>query len=78
MMEEPPSRLPAWLTDEDIRIYGDAYATSGFFGPVSWYRNSDRNYETAEDLSPNSVTMPRTSSAASATASSPTGRWSMP
>ena len=58
MMEEPPSPLPGWLTEEDIAVYGDAYAKSGFFGPVSWYRNFDRNYETAKDLDPKVMTMP--------------------
>ena len=58
MMEEPPTPLPGWLTEEDIAVYGDAYAKSGFFGPVSWYRNFDRNYETAKDLDPKVMTMP--------------------
>jgi pimeloyl-ACP methyl ester carboxylesterase len=58
MMEEPPTPLPSWLTEDDIQIYGDAYAKSGFFGPVSWYRNFDRNYETAKDLDPKLMTMP--------------------
>ena len=46
------------ITEEDIAVYGDAYAKSGFFGPVSWYRNFDRNYETAKDLDPKVMTMP--------------------
>jgi len=58
MMEEPPDPLPAWLTEEDIQVYADAYAKSGFFGPVSWYRNFDRNFESGKDLSADLVTMP--------------------
>jgi pimeloyl-ACP methyl ester carboxylesterase len=58
MMEEPPSPLPAWLTEEDVQVYADGFAKSGFFGPVSWYRNFDRNYETAKDLDPAVMTMP--------------------
>jgi pimeloyl-ACP methyl ester carboxylesterase len=58
MMEEPPSPLPAWLTEEDLKVYAAAYAHSGFFGPVSWYRNFDRNFESGKDLSADLVTMP--------------------
>lgn len=31
------------LTPEDVDTYARAFETSGFFGPVSWYRNIDRN-----------------------------------
>jgi len=58
MMREPPDPLPAWLTDEDIQVYADSFAKSGFFGPVSWYRNFDRNFESGQDLDPKSVSMP--------------------
>ena len=58
MMKEPPDPLPAWLTAADIQTYADGFAKSGFFGPVSWYRNFDRNYETAKDLDPAVITMP--------------------
>jgi pimeloyl-ACP methyl ester carboxylesterase len=58
MMEEPPTPLPSWLTEEDIQVYADEYAHSGFFGPVSWYRNFDRNYESGKDLTPALATMP--------------------
>lgn len=58
MMSEPPDPLPAWLTAEDIQVYADGFAKSGFFGPVSWYRNFDRNYETSKDLDPSRVSMP--------------------
>lgn len=57
-MSEPPDPLPAWLTPEDIQVYADGFAKSGFFGPVSWYRNFDRNHETSKDLDPARVSMP--------------------
>lgn len=31
------------LTEDDIQVYVDGFTRSGFFGPVSWYRNIDRN-----------------------------------
>ncbi|TDD32110.1 alpha/beta hydrolase [Actinomadura sp. KC06] len=40
-----PEKLPAWLTDDDIATYVAEYASSGFTGPVNWYRNLDRNWE---------------------------------
>lgn len=58
MMSEPPDPLPAWLTADDIQVYADNFAKSGFFGPVSWYRNFDRNFETAKDLDVGVMTMP--------------------
>ncbi|TDC88426.1 alpha/beta hydrolase [Actinomadura sp. 7K507] len=40
-----PEKLPAWITDEDIAVYVEEYAESGFTGPLNWYRNLDRNWE---------------------------------
>jgi pimeloyl-ACP methyl ester carboxylesterase len=40
-----PQALPAWLTQRDIDTYVAQYATSGFSGPLNWYRNLDRNWE---------------------------------
>ena len=57
-MSEPPDPLPSWLTAEDIAVYADAFAKTGFFGPVSWYRNLDRNYETAKDFDVARASMP--------------------
>jgi pimeloyl-ACP methyl ester carboxylesterase len=45
-----PDELPAWLTAEDLAVYVDHFRTSGFFGPISWYRNLDANYERVKDL----------------------------
>ncbi|SEG14212.1 Pimeloyl-ACP methyl ester carboxylesterase [Thermomonospora echinospora] len=40
-----PGRLPGWLTEGDIATFAAEYASSGFTGPVNWYRNLDRNWE---------------------------------
>ena len=45
----PPAELPAWLTEEDLAAYVDAFEASGFFGPVSWYRNLDHNHALVKD-----------------------------
>jgi len=38
------------LTEDELRVFADAFRQGGFFGPVSWYRNFTRNWERAEGL----------------------------
>jgi pimeloyl-ACP methyl ester carboxylesterase len=38
-----PDRLPPWLSEADLAVYGAAFAASGFRGPLNWYRNLRRN-----------------------------------
>jgi pimeloyl-ACP methyl ester carboxylesterase len=45
-----PDSLPEWLTPDDHAHYIAQFATSGFFGPTSWYRNLDANWELTRDL----------------------------
>ena len=40
-----PDGLPPWMSEEDLKIYVDAFTAKGFHGPVNWYRNLDRNWE---------------------------------
>jgi pimeloyl-ACP methyl ester carboxylesterase len=40
-----PEELPAWLSEEDIAAYAEAFAKEGFTGALNWYRNIDRNWE---------------------------------
>lgn len=53
-----PDVLPHWLTSADLDHYVRQFENSGFFGPVSWYRNLDANYEVLKDLSADLVSMP--------------------
>ena len=32
-------KLPAWLTEDDLKVYLECYRESGFRGPINWYRN---------------------------------------
>ena len=63
MMSEPPA-LPylgpegPWLTEADLAVYAAEFQHSGFFGPVSWYRNMDANALRAEGLGAERLTMP--------------------
>jgi pimeloyl-ACP methyl ester carboxylesterase len=45
-----PDRLPAWLPRADLDHYIEQYTTSGFFGPISWYRNLDDDFELTRGL----------------------------
>ncbi len=33
-----PSRPPAWLTDEELAVYAEAFEHTGFQGGLNWYR----------------------------------------
>jgi pimeloyl-ACP methyl ester carboxylesterase len=63
MMKAPPA-LPLvgpegpWLSEQDLRTYADEFAHSGFFGPISYYRNLDANFDRVKDLGPERVGMP--------------------
>jgi pimeloyl-ACP methyl ester carboxylesterase len=53
-----PAVLPAWITEDDVDVYAEAFAKSGFFGPVSFYRNMDANWERSKDIPASVYTMP--------------------
>lgn len=40
-----PSRMPDWLTPEDLDEFVSAFTASGFRGGLNYYRNLDRNWE---------------------------------
>ncbi len=50
-----PTGLPPWLTQADLDHYVGQFTTSGFFGPISWYRNLDADWELTKDLPPPKV-----------------------
>ena len=56
-LSEPPD-LPGWLTEEDLAVYVDAFARTGFTGPLNWYRNMDRNWELGHPPAGGRVTVP--------------------
>jgi pimeloyl-ACP methyl ester carboxylesterase len=63
IMAAPPARPflgpeGLWLTEADLQLYADEFTHSGFFGPLSYYRNLDANYEVVKDFGPERVTMP--------------------
>lgn len=67
MMPEPPALTPStpfpgpeepWLTPADLDVYTDQFTASGFFGPVSYYRNLDANFDLVKDLPASRLSMP--------------------
>lgn len=40
-----PETMPAWLSEADLDVYTREFEYSGFFGPLSRYRNVDRDWE---------------------------------
>jgi hypothetical protein len=38
---ETPSRLPPWITEEELQVHADTFLESGFTGPLNYYRAMD-------------------------------------
>jgi pimeloyl-ACP methyl ester carboxylesterase len=56
--EDEQPKLPAWLTEEDLRIYVEAFERTGFTGGLNYYRNLDRTWELTADLAGRRVEPP--------------------
>jgi pimeloyl-ACP methyl ester carboxylesterase len=56
--EMPPARPWPWLSEDDLLYYVEQFRHSGFFGPVSYYRNFDANYERVKNIGLDRLTMP--------------------
>ena len=49
---------PAFLSQEEFQVYLDAFRKGGMSGPLNFYRNIDRNWETTSDLADRVVECP--------------------
>lgn len=60
MLSDPPDDRSAWdwFTDEDLAYFTGEFSRTGYFGPLSWYRNIDRNWETTPELDGAAPRMP--------------------
>jgi pimeloyl-ACP methyl ester carboxylesterase len=45
-----PDGVPDWMTDDDLAVYTEQFTAGGFFGPLSWYRNLDADFDLLADL----------------------------
>jgi len=51
-------RLPAWLSEQELAVYVEAFERTGFTGGLNWYRNMDRNWELTEAVAERRVEQP--------------------
>jgi epoxide hydrolase A/B len=58
ILQAAPDQLPAWITEHDVDVYTEGLTRSGLFGPVSFYRNIDANWERSKDIPATVYTMP--------------------
>jgi pimeloyl-ACP methyl ester carboxylesterase len=49
---------PSWLTEEELAVYVEAFARTGFSGGLNWYRNIDRNWELTAGVGARRVEQP--------------------
>jgi pimeloyl-ACP methyl ester carboxylesterase len=49
---------PAWMSEEELQAYVDAFQRTGFTGGLNWYRNIDRNWELVEPYAETRITQP--------------------
>lgn len=47
-----------FISDDEVRVFADAFRAGGFRGPINFYRNFQRNWETTEHLTGAQVTVP--------------------
>jgi pimeloyl-ACP methyl ester carboxylesterase len=53
-----PDPFPAWLTDADLDYYVHEFEQSGFFGPISRYRNHQRDWAWLQQFKGRKLEMP--------------------
>ncbi len=53
-----PQVFPAWLTGADLDYYVDQFTASGFFGPISRYRNHERDFDWLQQFNGRKLDMP--------------------
>lgn len=53
-----PEPFPSWLSDADLDFYVGEFERSGFFGPLSRYRNHDRDFHWAQAYKDRKIKQP--------------------
>lgn len=53
-----PETMPHWLSQADLDVYTREFEYSGFFGPLSRYRNVDRDWEDLAGFANQPITIP--------------------
>ena len=55
---EDPAVFPGWMTDSDMDYYVGEFEKSGFFGPISRYRNHTRDFEYLQSFKAQKIEQP--------------------
>lgn len=55
---EEESKPPAWMSEEELDVYVEAFERTGFSGGLNWYRNMDRNWELTAPYADRKVEQP--------------------
>ncbi len=58
VLTPPPDQLPDWISEDDIDVYVEGLSRQGLFGPLSFYRNMDANWERTKDVPVSVYAMP--------------------
>jgi pimeloyl-ACP methyl ester carboxylesterase len=53
-----PQPFPAWLSDADLDYYVSEFSKSGFFGPLSRYRNHTRDFNYLQQFKDRTLSQP--------------------
>jgi pimeloyl-ACP methyl ester carboxylesterase len=56
--EGAATQRPAWLSEQELEVYVEAFQRTGFTGGLNWYRNIDRNWELTAWVSERKVRAP--------------------
>jgi pimeloyl-ACP methyl ester carboxylesterase len=57
-LEDDQPQRPAWLTEEDLRVYVEAFERTGFKGALNYARNIDRNWKLTAHLAERRIEQP--------------------
>jgi pimeloyl-ACP methyl ester carboxylesterase len=58
ILRPAPTPLPSWFSESDVDVYAQAFRKSGQFGPLSYYRNFDANWERSHEIPAATIAMP--------------------
>ena len=53
-----PQKMPRWLSDAELDVYAREFEYSGFFGPLSRYRNIERDWEDLAGFADRPIELP--------------------
>jgi pimeloyl-ACP methyl ester carboxylesterase len=56
-LEETEPQGQPLMSEEELAVFVDSFNKGGFTGPINWYRNISRNWETSADL-PQQIDVP--------------------